>query len=402
MTESAKQDQVQKEKGPSVILLLQSTQAECDQLNGPLSEFGFKVYATTVFQEGLKHYRDHDPHIILLSAVISGGGAYDFCRSIRKELKDDKTPIILTSTLMSGKFLVDARAKWGVNDVIQLPVTVDNIYHLIRFHLGQEDKRPDMTRQDSPAAKAHAKKKARRKLSLTGNLSEVRLEQLLRIMALNRRSGILTLGEGDEQIELHILKGKLVHVGSRYIEGLSLADFLVEKNLVPSERMPAIKQRMESEKKLMGHLLIEVGLIAKEILAQSLTEHMLKKAMHPFRWKNAPYKFSKDPPREQPDMEVQVDLAKVIFDGIRNSTDPREFESSIGDLPGAIFQTLRDKGFDLKDLHLNIDEKRLAYAMDGKQPLADIMASTSLTPEEVSRLIAGLMALKILRQQKQE
>ncbi len=380
-----------------IILLLQSTQTECDQLNGPLTEFGFTVHSATSYKQGMSIYRDKDPNIIILSAVISGGSAFEFCKSIRREMKDSNTPIILTSTMLSGRLLIEAKSKWGVNDTVMLPVTLDKMYHLIQYHLGRENVRPDMTQSKINKFHSGAKAKKKKKLSREGDLSEVKLEKLLRLMAVKKRSGVLTLKKDGQHIDLHIQDGKLVYVSSDYIEGMTLSDHLVESGKVSPDRLPALKKRMEQENKLLGHLLLEVGLMAQDLLQTTISEHMVKKAMLPFEWEDGTYQLSDDAPQSPHDVNIQIDLAKVIFDGIRNSVDPEDFEKRIGDLPGAIFKLLRDKGFDIKDLDLNMEEKRLAYSFDGDQPLADAMSTTSLSPEEISRLIAGLMAMQLVK-----
>ncbi len=400
MVTPASVDRIKGKQAKGAILLLQSTQTECDQLNGPLTEFGFTVFSATTYKDGMKIYRDRDPEVIILSAVVSGGSAFDFCRSIRKEMKDSKIPIILTSTMLSGRLLIEIKSKWGVTDTVLLPVTLNKMFHLIQFHLGQEDTRPDMTMKQTSKLGVPAQPKQKKKLNREGDLSEVKLEKLLRLMAVNNRSGVLKLKRNGSAIDLHIQNGKLVYVSSDYIEGSTLADHLVESGKISPDRLPALQKRMETENKLLGHLLLDVGLLAKDILQAEISEHMVKKALLLFDWKDGSYQLSEDAPQAPQDVNIQLDLAQVIFDGIRKTVDIDDFESKIGDLPGSIFKLLRDKGIDIKDLDLSTEEKRLAYSFDGKQPLADTMSTSALSPEEICRFIAGLLALKIVRLMK--
>ncbi|MCB1155273.1 hypothetical protein KDL45_16565, partial [bacterium] len=137
-------------KVKGTVLLLQSTKEECDQLQIPLSEVGLNVFGTTSMENALRFYNERTPDLLIVSSFLSGASAFDFCRKIRTVFNDFDTPIILTSVVRSGTLMIEGKSKWGVNDVVVLPVRMEKMMQLILFHLGHEETRPNMAEIDNP------------------------------------------------------------------------------------------------------------------------------------------------------------------------------------------------------------------------------------------------------------
>jgi hypothetical protein len=234
-------------------------------------------------------------------------------------------------------------------------------------------------------------------LSPTGRLNDAKYDKLLKLLLATSRSGSLKLGEKDKEIILVIDKGNLVRVHSGYIEGLALSDILLENHLVTPDYLPAVRQRMLEEKRLLGQLLIQIGLIDTDILKKALTIQMLKKAGLPFTWEDAPYEYSREYDQQLPDVSINIYLGKVLLEGLRNSLKPELVEEEYKRQASLVFKFQQSPQIDTVKLELTADEKRVLQAMDGSATIAEISAVSRLSADDVVRLVMALSVMKMVK-----
>ncbi|MCB1152915.1 DUF4388 domain-containing protein, partial [bacterium] len=241
---------------------------------------------------------------------------------------------------------------------------------------------------------------SKRALPPSGDLADVKLSRLLRLLTLNSRTGVLSLGEGEKQLSLHFDHGRLVFIDSGFIEGYALADVIREENIVSPEYLPALRRRMLDENRLLGHLLLQVGVIKQHDLERALKLQIVRKAVWPFTWREGPYTFSKEQPRRPSDLTINVKMGDLIFRGVRESSDADAFYKEVGDPRTIRVRMQQGRGFDLKDLELTREESDFVKHLSGNRSLAEIIDESRLDEEHALSVLLGLFSLRLAKRVK--
>lgn len=142
----------------------------------------------------------------------------------------------------------------------------------------------------------------------SGALGEVGPSDLFRLVALQKRTGILHLSEGKEEVDLVFLQGDLVDVDwlSRP-EEKKLAATLVRSNLINKEQAERAMLHHEDTGQKLGLILIHMGLLKEEHLTGPLTLQMLQALRIALQFKSGRFFF-----RELP----ATDFERASFDPV--------------------------------------------------------------------------------------
>jgi hypothetical protein len=112
-------------------------------------------------------------------------------------------------------------------------------------------------------------------MAFVGCLEDLRLAELLQLLALFRKSGKLTLSRGDTTGVFLFNKGKIFHGANGY-SAPSLGELLVDRKLITNEALDAAvaTQRMAPDRKKLGSILVDMGATTYEALQRALRQQL--------------------------------------------------------------------------------------------------------------------------------
>ena len=120
-------------------------------------------------------------------------------------------------------------------------------------------------------------------MAFVGCLEDLRLAELLQILALFRKSGKLTLSRGDTTGVFLFNKGKIFHGANGY-SAPSVGELLVDRKLITHEALDAAvaTQRMAPKRKKLGTILVDMGATTYEALQRALSCGHTEACLHCF------------------------------------------------------------------------------------------------------------------------
>lgn len=125
-----------------------------------------------------------------------------------------------------------------------------------------------------------------------GQLGKVSPADLYRLLVLQKRTGILRLSQGTEEVALTFQQGNLVDVDWRSRpEETKLIATLVKDNLITDEQARAAIRRQEDSGQNIGFILISMGLIRESDLTGPLTIQMLESLRTAIQFKTGSFSF---------------------------------------------------------------------------------------------------------------
>jgi CheY-like chemotaxis protein len=129
-------------------------------------------------------------------------------------------------------------------------------------------------------------------MSLVGNLEDLSLPDILQIVSLSRKSGILTVQREGRQGKIFILDGRVIQTVSPR-SGKTLGEILSGRGLIrPEDLKKALELQREGEQKeILGAILIRLGLIDQEVLEKVVQEQIEESIVYFLSWTEGTFSF---------------------------------------------------------------------------------------------------------------
>jgi hypothetical protein len=151
-------------------------------------------------------------------------------------------------------------------------------------------------------------------MSLAGRLEEVELAELLHFLALNGRTGKVTLTRRDGHGVVVLRQGRVVYAASSSIRE-TFGSILVSRGLVAPDDLAAALERQHAtlEGRRLGDLLVEAGSVSPDELQEALKEQLGLVVQELCRWRSGYFRFDVVPVAASG--EIGVDTEELVLAG---------------------------------------------------------------------------------------
>jgi hypothetical protein len=145
-------------------------------------------------------------------------------------------------------------------------------------------------------------------VSLAGRLEEIELAELLHFLALNNRTGKVTLSRRDGHGLIVVREGRIVYAASSSIRE-TLGSILVTRGLVTPEALAAAldHQHASAEGRRIGDLLVERGSLTGAQLQDTLKQQTGLVVQELCRWRSGYFRFEVGPVASGGDIGVDAE-----------------------------------------------------------------------------------------------
>lgn len=204
-----------------------------------------------------------------------------------------------------------------------------------------------------------------------------------------RGKGTLTLSRPSERIHLYFVDGELKAANS-IRAGMRLGETLLVNGILPEEEFDeALRSVDPGRRGRIGKVLVDKGLVTREILDAEIRRHFEEIFFSCFSWRDGDFAFL--PSRGRLDSDVSLDLptAALIIEGVRREPGEDLRPEALGD-PSS-FGRATPLTSQLESLRLSSEEAYFLSLCDGRTPLRDILRlgrSRAETAQTLYTLIA--------------
>jgi hypothetical protein len=244
-------------------------------------------------------------------------------------------------------------------------------------------------------------------MALKGDLRNFSTTQLLNLINLAKKTGVLTIYEGIPTGETDALgdpklkpgkdlasvffrQGRLIHARMDEQDG-NLASVLHKAGKLNDRQTTVIRERASSTSdKALALLLIQANYVTQQDIVTSIRQHVLDVVYDLLSWNEGPFTFDdeKQPPDDR--ITVPIELENVIIEGSRRM---KEIERLTEELPNLDF-ALRfpeDPGDKFKGIHLSVEEWRVVSFVNPKNSILQIAKANNMSDMEIRRIVYGLL-----------
>jgi hypothetical protein len=263
-------------------------------------------------------------------------------------------------------------------------------------------------------------------MALEGTIKDFGLADILQLIGIQRKTGVLTLDSVDDTVTVKFLDGAVVGADTRQrnLEDL-LGSVLVRTGLITEANLQEALRIQKSTLQRLGYILVRQKFISDVDLQDALRIQVTQIVYRLFRWRDGKYQFTPTDQMEYdsehfqplsaetilmegarmidewPIIERRIKSAKVVF---------RKTEAGAAlDVPiASILDADIDFGFQAhgaeargkEPLSISPEERDILHMVDGQATVQDIVDTTPMGEFDVYRLLYELLGRNLIEEVK--
>lgn len=242
-------------------------------------------------------------------------------------------------------------------------------------------------------------------MPIQGALNEFSVQDVLQLLELARKTGVLTIRSerlNDEAV-IHMDSGNIVFA-SRRRSGRRLGQLLLRTGrLTQRELERAVELQRDVPDQRIGEILLEMGSVTEEALVRQLGFQVEEALYEIMRWADGQFRFEERADVFSGRIEVRVRVESLLMEGARRIDEWTRLESRVPSLD-AVPALVDEENADSAPLDLHPDEWEVLAEIDARRDLRQIAANLGRSNFDVARIVFDLIgagAVHILEPQSQ-
>ena len=243
-------------------------------------------------------------------------------------------------------------------------------------------------------------------MPLQGNIRDFSTTQLLNLVNLSRRTGMLTIFEavptgekdamknekmaaGSERAKVAFNKGKLVYA-SLSNQDNGLVAVLNKAGKLTDAQAKVLRDRAQgTSDKALAMRLIGAKYVTQQDIVNCIKNHILDVVYNLTTWSEGPFRFDDNTTPSNDNILVPIELENVIIEATRRIKDSEAINTVIEDLDVSLrFPENPKEKF--KGVHLGVDEWKVVSYVNPKNSIRQIMKQLNRSELEIKKVVYGL------------
>lgn len=158
--------------------------------------------------------------------------------------------------------------------------------------------------------------------ALEGDLRHFHLPEILQLLRLAQATGRLDLERSRERAEMFVEGGCLTFARTD-ARSVRTGELLVHRGLVTPAAVAAALDAQPGRGRPLGALLIEAGAARPEQVRQAVDEALRRVVYGVLLWRDGRFRFLPGERRVNADLDIELDLDRLIIEGLRQADQAR-------------------------------------------------------------------------------
>jgi hypothetical protein len=268
-------------------------------------------------------------------------------------------------------------------------------------------------------------------MALEGTLRDFSFADILQLISLQRKTGVLTLKHEEKLVTISFVDGCIVGSSSlnQHTED-RIGLILLKRGELTEQELDAALRRQEETLQRLGRILIDSRVVSHESIRIALEQQILQIVYRVFRWSDGEYHFSQEKSVDY-DRDLMVPMAadSIIMEGARMTDEWPFIDQRIPDRtvvlmkidPSRRFEIVEAEERDLDELGFSFGEspddaprpeppgdrltRNQALAHDlvnGRDSVEELILRSPLIEFDTCKALADLVDRRIVREATQE
>ncbi|HEX6939406.1 MAG TPA: DUF4388 domain-containing protein [Longimicrobiales bacterium] len=235
-------------------------------------------------------------------------------------------------------------------------------------------------------------------MAIEGPLREFGLQDVLQLLELARKTGVLTLHteRRDDDAEVHFDRGQIVFARRRKSQRRLGQQLLRSGKLTERELQRALEIQRENPSQRLAWILLEMGSVAREELERQLRFQIEEAIYEVMSWTDGQFRFEERESVTLGDPEVRIRVESLLMEGARRIDEWARLEAKIPSEESIPTLAASEPG-DSGPLELHPEEWEVLAEIDGERDLRQIAAALGRSSFDVARIIFGLVSTGVVQ-----
>jgi tetratricopeptide (TPR) repeat protein len=235
-------------------------------------------------------------------------------------------------------------------------------------------------------------------MAIEGPLEELSIQDVLQLLELARKTGVLTVRSerlNDEAI-VHFSKGEIVFAVRRRSTRRLGALLIRAGRLTQRELDRALELQRSDPTRRLAEILLEMGSISEEELELQLRFQMEESIYELMAWDEGYFRFEERTEIAQQRLLARVRVESLLMEGARRIDEWTRLESKVPS-PEAIPSLAPVADRDSAPLQLRPEEWEVLAEIDGERDVRQLAADLGRSAFDVAKTIFGLVSTGVVQ-----
>jgi hypothetical protein len=268
-------------------------------------------------------------------------------------------------------------------------------------------------------------------MALEGTLRDFSFADILQLISLQRKTGVLTLKHEEKLVTISFLEGCIIGATTlnQHTED-RIGLILLKRGEITEAELEGALRRQEETLQRLGRILIDHHVVEPKTVREALEQQILQIVFRVFRWTDGEYHFSQETDIDY-DRDLMIPMAadSIIMEGARMTDEWPFIDQRIPDRevvfikvdPNRKFEVVEEEEEDFDDLGFNftdspeepapveLPEDRITTnqmavyeQVNGRNNVREIILESPLIEFDTCKALADLVDRDIIREASQE
>jgi tetratricopeptide (TPR) repeat protein len=231
---------------------------------------------------------------------------------------------------------------------------------------------------------------------IQGALAEGALPSLLRDLYVGRKTGYLYFSRPGHNCSVLFRGGHIVHASTDFAEDW-LGEVLVRREFVTREQFQQAAAEAESQKKRLGQVLTERGVLTVDRLEEGMALQVRQILYRVLSWTDGTYRFEPLVSIQTKEATLKVSTGDMILEAVHRVRDPEVVRRGMGDLDLPLGLSA-DPLLRFQNLTLAPEDIQVFACVDGMLSARQVAQAVPIDDDDALRSLFGLLCTGVIEQ----
>jgi DNA-binding response OmpR family regulator/tetratricopeptide (TPR) repeat protein len=395
---------------PGYVLIVEKDAELQRQIGAALQAAGYELAAETEASWAKRSIAVRQPDAVILDTRLGDGDGFALAEELRRDPDTRRTPIVfIASTHRGAGHRAEARRRFAPAEYLPTPLDAKSLVPHLAALTGAATPPPVIEEEPTPPPIAKGslrdpvQQRERRDVersakslvadpaqaTFSGTLKRTPLARLLQRIYAQRATGSLLLLHDTVKKIVMFVEGYPVSVRSNML-GECLGQILLEKRLITGDALAVSVQRMQTEKRQQGQILIEMGALSPYNLERALVEQLESKLFEIFAWSDGKFLFKAGDSAPAGASRLERPPAALILEGIRRHYGEARQTAALDRYADQYVALSPDPLLRLQEMTSNPTELAFIRSIDGTRRLEETLAGAKIPRAQARLLLVAL------------
>jgi hypothetical protein len=217
-----------------------------------------------------------------------------------------------------------------------------------------------------------------KEVGLTGNLSTVSLSDLLQLISVSGKTGMLVISRESQKREIYFKKGDIIYATSMGSEEELLGNLLLTQRKILKPDLEKALSLQKLTNKRLGDILYEMRLLSRDEVIECLQVQIEEIIYGLFGWSSGEFVFydGKLPHSEQ--ITTQLGTMNVIMEGSRRIDEWTQINETFPS-DNLELRVIKNPKIKATEVKISVDELQLLPLISGDRTIAELLPMSPLS-----------------------